>query len=226
MTQFYRLRAPGQPPGTTIVVAADEQAELLLRWVPNTGLWMHTASLENDYLFGDEDGIYEPITADQAAHLIHQMEPFDERRDTARRIMARYRALPTAQQRTNAEMGLTQTQTGMKPMSAPGLPELLRRGRRWRTIKLYNKNAGSAPRQFISEWSRRSQPLGLPGMKLRVSSHGQRSVVEAKATQKTKARNGNDTNFDKRRSEDEQQSTTPAALTTTASAKMDQGDKI
>ena len=163
MIQFYRVRGPEQSPGTVVVVAEDTEADILLRWVPNTGLWHRATELENDHLFGDEGGTYEPVDAAEAAGLLRQVAPFDERYSLAQRMLARYRAHPPAEQRTNAEMGLTQAQTRMKPMAAPGLGELLRRSarsHRWRTLVRYSPGAGSAPRQFVSDWSRRPHPLG------------------------------------------------------------------
>lgn len=105
MIKFFRVRAPEQTSGT-VVVAEDTQAGILLRWVPNTGLWHRARELENDYLFGDEGGTYAPINPDEAARLIGDVAPFDELRAVSRRILARYRAQPTVEQRTNAEMGL------------------------------------------------------------------------------------------------------------------------
>lgn len=187
MIKYFRVLTPGQDPGTVVVVAEDSEAEALLRWVPNTGLWHRARELENDYLFGDEGGTYEPISADEAAKLIGEVTPFDERRTVAQRILARYRAQPPAEQRTNAEMGLSQAQTGMKPMSAPGLPELLRRSarsNRWRTLARYPPGAGSAPRQLVSDWSRRQQPLGLSGLEMRITEDQQTPLVQARAVRK------------------------------------------
>ena len=188
MIKFFVVRSAEQDPGTVVVVAEDTEADFLLRWVPNTGLWHRAPELENDYLFGDEGGTYEPISADEAAKLIKEVAPFDERRSVAQRILARYRAQPPAEQRTNAEMGLSQAQTGMKPMSAPGLPELLRRSarsNRWRTLARYPAGAGSAPRQLISDWSRRQQPLGLDDLEMRITEDRQIPLVQARAVRKS-----------------------------------------
>lgn len=107
MFKFFMVTTPGQAPGTVIVVAEDTQADFLLLWVPNTGLWHRANELSNDYLFGDDGGTYEPVSADEAAELIGQVAPFDERRAVSRRILARYRAQPPAEQRTSTEMGLS-----------------------------------------------------------------------------------------------------------------------
>ena len=187
MIQFYRVRGPEQSPGTVVVVAEDTEADILLRWVPNTGLWHRATELENDYLFGDEGGTYEPIDATEAADLLRQVAPFDERYSLAQRMLARYRAQPPAEQRTNAEMGLTQAQTRMKPMAAPGLGELLRRSarsHRWRTLVRYPPGAGSAPRQFVSDWSRRDHPLGLDGLEIRLAGDRDAPIVQARAVSK------------------------------------------
>lgn len=187
MIQFYRVRGPEQSPGTVVVVAEDTEADILLRWVPNTGLWHRATELENDYLFGDEGGTYEPVDAAEAAGLLRQVAPFDERYSLAQRMLARYRAQPPAEQRTNAEMGLTQAQTRMKPMAAPGLGELLRRSarsHRWRTLVRYPPGAGSAPRQFVSEWSRRPHPLGLDGLEIRLAGDRDAPIVQARAVSK------------------------------------------
>lgn len=95
---FYRVRSSEQSPGTVVVVAEDTDADILLRWVPNTGLWHRAIEIENDYLFGDEGGIYEPISAREAAELIGQVVPFDERRAVSQRILARYRSQPPVRQ--------------------------------------------------------------------------------------------------------------------------------
>lgn len=182
MEQFYRLRAPGQPLDTVVVVAEDKEAGILLRWVPNLDLWLRAHSLENDFLFGDDGGTYEPISPREAGKLMARVKPFDERYDGARRLMSQYRALPPAEQRTNAEMGLSRKMTGKKWMSAAGLPELLRRSRGWRTVARYEKEAGSAPREFVRSWSHEKRPLGLPGMKFRVAtSRDRHPIVQAKA---------------------------------------------
>ena len=187
MIEFYRVRGPEQSPGTVVVVAEDTEADILLRWVPNTGLWHRATELENDYLFGDEGGTYEPVDAAEAAGLLRQVAPFDERYSLAQRMLARYRAHPPAEQRTNAEMGLTQAQTRMKPMAAPGLGELLRRSarsHRWRTLVRYPPGAGSAPRQFVSDWSRRDHPLGLDGLEIRLAGDRDAPIVQARAVSK------------------------------------------
>ena len=187
MIQFYRVRGPEQSPGTVVVVAEDTEADILLRWVPNTGLWHRATELENDHLFGDEGGTYEPVDAAEAAGLLRQVAPFDERYSLAQRMLARYRAQPPAEQRTNAEMGLTQAQTRMKPMAAPGLGELLRRSarsHRWRTLVRYPPGAGSAPRQFVSDWSRRDHPLGLDGLEIRLAGDRDAPIVQARAVSK------------------------------------------
>ena len=187
MIEFYRVRGPEQSPGTVVVVAEDTEADILLRWVPNTGLWHRATELENDHLFGDEGGTYEPVDAAEAAGLLRQVAPFDERYSLAQRMLARYRAQPPAEQRTNAEMGLTQAQTRMKPMAAPGLGELLRRSarsHRWRTLVRYPPGAGSAPRQFVSDWSRRDHPLGLDGLEIRLAGDRDAPIVQARAVSK------------------------------------------
>lgn len=190
MINFYRLRAPDQPSGAVVIVADDPKAGILLRWVPNAGLWLRAHALENDFLFGDDGGTYEPLPASEAGALLRRVKPFDERYDADRRLMTRYRALPAAEQRTNAEMGLSRAQTRTKPMSAAGLPELLRRTRRWRTIATYDKKAGSAPRQFVSDWSQRPHPLGLSGLELRVSTLDRHPVVQARAARQPAASEG------------------------------------
>ena len=106
MIKFFKVTSPGQPPGTVVVVAEDTEASILLRWVPNTGLWHRANELSNDYLFGDEGGAYEPIMADEAARMIGEVAPFDERRAVAQRILTRYRAQSGSERRTNGEMGL------------------------------------------------------------------------------------------------------------------------
>lgn len=187
--KFYRLRNTDQAQDTVVVVAEDTKAGILLRWVPNTGLWHRATELENDFLFGDDGGTYDPITADEAGKLLRDVSPFDERRDVAKRIMARYRAQTPAEQHTNAEMGLSQKQTGMKPMSSPGLGELLRkalRTRQWRTVALYPEAAGSAPRQLVSDWSRRAQPLGLARLEIEVVEARNMSFVRARAVSQTR----------------------------------------
>ena len=187
MIKFFRLRTPTQPAGTVVVVAEDTEASYLLRYVPNTGLWHRANELSNDFLFGDGGGTYEPISAGEAAELIGKVAPFDERRDVAQRLLAGFRAQPPAEQRTNAEMGLSQAQTGMKPMTAPGLPELLirsARSNRWRTLARYPAGAGSAPRQLVSDWSRREQPLGLDGLEMRITEDNQSPLVQARAVRK------------------------------------------
>lgn len=184
MIEFYRVRTPGQSPETVVVVAEDTEAGILLRWVPNTGLWHRATELENDYLFGDEGGTYESINAEEAAGLLRQVAAFDERRSVAQRMLTRYRAQPAPEQRTNAEMGLSQAQTRMKPMTAPGLAELLRRSgrsRQWRTLVRYPAGSGSAARQFISDWSRRPHPLGLDGLEVRIAGPREAPVVQARA---------------------------------------------
>lgn len=107
MIAFYRVNNPVQPPETVVVVAEDTEGKILLRWVPNTGLWHRASELENDYLFGDESGTYEPINAEKAARLIRFVRPFDEQRMVAQRLLTKYKRQPPAEQRTNAEMGLS-----------------------------------------------------------------------------------------------------------------------
>lgn len=181
--KFFRLFSEDQTPGSVVVVAEDTAGDMLLIFVPNTGKWHRAAELENDYLFGDEGGRYEPITADQAGSLLHRVLPFDKRRSVDQRLLARYEAQPPSEQRTNAEMGLTQKQTNMKPMSAPGIKELLRRssknGQR-RTVALYPPGTRtSAPRQFVSEWSRHGK-LGN-GEKLVFKTVETKAAIEIKA---------------------------------------------
>lgn len=106
MIKFSRATSPRQTSGTVVVVAEDTEVDFLLRWVPNTGRWHRANELSNDYLFGDDGGTYYPISADEAARLIGEVRPFDERRAVSRRLLARYRAQPESEQRTNAEMGL------------------------------------------------------------------------------------------------------------------------
>ena len=152
--RFVRLEHPGQKPGTVVVVAEDEQASMLLRWVPDTGLWHRAGDLEADYLFGDEGGVYTPISAEQAARLLRQVRKFDTRRSDGRRALAALRALPETQKRTNAEMGLSGGQTRMRPTTAAGLGKLLEQGSsrgRWRAVNVYGaESADSAPRQLAS----------------------------------------------------------------------------
>ncbi|MGP5700889.1 hypothetical protein ACTXPA_18480 [Glutamicibacter arilaitensis] len=116
MIDFYRVNNPARPPETVVVVAEDTEAGILLRWVPNTDLWHRASELENDYLFGDEGGTYEPISAEEAARLVRLVQPFDKRRIVAQRLLTKYKEQLPVEQRTNAEMGLSQFQgTGTLP---------------------------------------------------------------------------------------------------------------
>ncbi|OMH23252.1 hypothetical protein BKD30_13565 [Tersicoccus phoenicis] len=70
MIEFYRVRWPAQVLGHVVIVAEDTEAGILLGWVPNTRLWHRATELENDYLFGDEGGLYERISAAEAEALL------------------------------------------------------------------------------------------------------------------------------------------------------------
>lgn len=187
MITFYRARFPGQPPETAVIVADDSEAEVLWEWVPNTGLWHRAAQLENDFLFGDEGGTYTPITAEEAAGLLVRVPRLDRRRDVAARMLQRYEAQPPTEKRTNAEMGLTNKLTGLRPMTAPGLGQLMtqaRRHRSWRTLALYGPSTGSAARQFISQWDQRPLSPQEPPLELRATAQGENIAVEARFVSK------------------------------------------
>lgn len=106
MIEFYQLRRDSQLDSTAVVVAEDTVAGILLRWVPDTGLWHRCIELENDYLFGDTGGVYNLITSEDAVKLMNQVLPFDQTRAVARRILDRYKTQPLEEQRTNNQMGL------------------------------------------------------------------------------------------------------------------------
>lgn len=188
MIKFFRLRHAGQPKGSVVLVAEDEQAGMLLRWVPDTGLWHRAADLEPDYLFGDEGGTYEPITPAQAASLLDKVQRFDQRRLTGRRVLARFKSLPAAAQRTNAEVGLSSKLTGKRPTMAAGLPMLLDKARRhggWRTVNIYPSESGSsAARQLASTLNRTGLPE-LPASRRVEAKHvreGDHVAVKARLT--------------------------------------------
>lgn len=185
---FYRVGFPGQPPEVAVVVAEDSEASILLRWVPNTGLWHRATELENDYLHGDEGGTYTPLTAQEAGRLLGQVPRLDRRRAIAARMLQRYTAQPASEKRTNAEMGLGVKDTGLKPMSAPGLPQLLQqaaRHRQWRTISLYGPGTGSAARQFLSTWDHRPIHPHEPPLELKTTTTGQTTTIQARHVSKT-----------------------------------------
>ena len=135
--KFFRVLAPGQVPGTVVIVAEDTEASFLLLYVPNTGLSHRRNELSNDFLFGDDGGTYEPISADEAAELIGDVAPFDERRDVARRLLARCRPVQT-----------------------------IPRG------------------SFLSDWSRRQQPLGLDGLEMRINDNRQSPASDPSCQEK------------------------------------------
>lgn len=183
MITFYRAHFPGQSPEAAVVVADDSEAEVLWEWVPNTGLWHRATELENDFLFGDEGGTYTPITAEKAAGLLERVPRLDKRRDVAARMLHRYEAQPPQEKRTNAEMGLANKLTGLRPMAAPGLGQLMtqaRRHRSWRTVSLYGPDTGSAARQFVSQWNHRRLSPQEPVMELKTSPRGENIAVEAR----------------------------------------------
>lgn len=107
MLNFYRLQKEGQTPDTVVIVAEDTNAEYLLCWVPNTGRWHHASELLGDFFFGDEGGIYEPISIAEAELLIPQATPFDEQQAMYQQLLNPYRVQPVSEQRTNADMGLS-----------------------------------------------------------------------------------------------------------------------
>lgn len=187
MITFYRAHFPGQPPETAVIVADDSEAEVLWEWVPNTGLWHRATELENDFLFGDEGGTYTPVTAEEAAGLLARVPRLDKRRDVAARMLQRYEAQPPTEKRTNAEMGLTNKLTGLRPMTAPGLGQLLRqasRHRSWRTVSLYGPGTGSAARQFVSQWDQRHLSPHEPAVELKTIPRRENIAVEARFVSK------------------------------------------
>ena len=109
--KFFRLVHPDQEPGTVVVVAEDTEASMLLRWVPDTGLWHRVGQLEADFLFGDDAGTYEPLTVEEAVELLPQVREFGARCDRRRRTLAALKALPESETRTNREMGISRTVT-------------------------------------------------------------------------------------------------------------------
>lgn len=119
MITFYRARFPGQAPDSAAVLAEDEQAGLLLRWVPNTGLWHRAVELENDYLFGDGDGAYTEISAEEAAGLLSAVPRLDKRQALAARMLTELKGQPAHEKRTNAELGLSNKDTGLAPDDRP-----------------------------------------------------------------------------------------------------------
>lgn len=106
MIEFYQLAHKDQAQGVVVLFAEDTIAGILLRWVPNVQLWHRATEMENDYLFGDENGIYSRVTPDEVKILIKSVMPFDERSEVAQRILARYKDQPLSEKRTNEEMGL------------------------------------------------------------------------------------------------------------------------
>lgn len=188
MIRFFRLQHEGQPKGSAVFVAEDEEAGMLLRWVPNTGLWHRAAYLEPDYLFGDEGGTYVSITSEEAARLLDRVDPFDQRRLTDRRVLARFKSLPAAEQRTNAEMGLSSQMTGKRPTKAKGLPALLEKARRsneWRTVNIYPSGSdSSAARQLASTLNRDGLPELPAGWRIeaRHVREGDHVAVKARLT--------------------------------------------
>lgn len=121
MVKFYRVKHADQPRGTVVIVAEDEEAQMLLRWVPNTGLWHRASDLEPDFLFGDDGGVYQRITAEKAARLLVRVKPYDTQSLPAQRLLARMKAQPAMEQRTSAELGLSEALTGKGPLHAPWL---------------------------------------------------------------------------------------------------------
>lgn len=105
MIKFSRLRHDEQDLEAIVIVAEDVDAGILLRWVPNTGLWHRATELENDYLFGDNGGIYEPISIDEAHVLLPAVTAFDEKREVAQRLLSKYDKQIPSERRTNTEMG-------------------------------------------------------------------------------------------------------------------------
>ena len=84
---------------------------------------------------------------------------------------------------------LTAEQNAELTRVGPGTPmgELLRRSarsHRWRTLVRYPPGAGSAPRQFVSDWSRRDHPLGLDGLEIRLAGDRDAPIVQARAVSK------------------------------------------
>lgn len=161
---FFRLTHPNQPAGTVVVVAEDKKRDMLLRWVPNTGLWHRADELEADFIFGDDGGVYAPLAPADAAQLQKRVGKFDERRNADRRILAKLKAQPPGEKRTNAEVGLSQRMTRARPTTAKGLGPLLvqaRRSGQWRTVALYEPTAGSAPREMAASIRERPRFNGL-----------------------------------------------------------------
>lgn len=188
MVTFYRAEFPGQSPDTAVVVADDPEAGILLRWVPNTELWHRATELENDFLFGDDEGTYTEITAEEAAALLPRVPRLDKRRAVAARMLQRYDAQPAWQKRTNAEMGLVNKATSLRPMTAPGLPHLMRqagRHRSWRIVSLYGPDTGSAARQFTRQWDHRPLAPSEPALELKTITRGENVVVMARPVSKT-----------------------------------------
>ena len=186
MVKFYRVRHADQVPGTVVIVAEDEGAQMLLRWVPNTGLWHRASDLEPDFLFGDDGGVYDPISAEQAAGLLDKVKRYDTRRLPARRLLAHMKAQPAMEQRTSAELGLSGALTGKRPLSAPGLPALLEKSRqsgRWRTVNIYpaGSSDSSAPRQLASVLNRGSLPDLPAGLRVEAKHAGEGEHVAVKA---------------------------------------------
>ena len=192
MMKFFRLTHPDQAPGTTVIVAEDTQASILLRWVPDTGLWHRAGDLEADYLFGDDGGTYRPLTAQEAAGMLKQVRKFDTRTDAGRRALAVLQALPDGQKRTNAEMGLSAQMTGMRPTTAAGLPKLLEQGLstgRWRTVNRYPlESQSSAARQLASSIKAGRGIKLSPGRAVEVRSkrEGDALLVQARLARGTR----------------------------------------
>lgn len=187
MITFYRASFPGQSPEAAVVLADDTEAGILLQWVPNTQLWHRATELENDFLFGDEDGTYTEITAEEAAALLPKVTTLDKRRAVAARMLQRFEGQPADEKRTNAEVGLTNKLTGLRPMTAPGLPHLIRQAGRYRsrrTVALYGPGTGSAARQFVSTWNHRPLAPGEPPLEVTTDPRGGSTAVMVRTVSK------------------------------------------
>ncbi|MGO3089966.1 MAG: hypothetical protein ACTII7_09800 [Galactobacter sp.] len=128
------------------VVADDDVAEDLYRYVPTTGLWHVDRKLEPQFLFGDDGATFTPISATEAAHLLSKATKLDLRYTMARALQKEREAQISAAPgdvRTSAEMGLTMDALKNRPTKAPGLKTLLESQPGKHAVALYDTTQSS-----------------------------------------------------------------------------------